>query len=130
MNAVIVFTGTNSDEHLNTIQTWSSKPHIVFADWLTESLKLKCPADEAPFAYSFDVEEFRTPQLGPKITRMSTSVNETFVDEAILRQYIPKSTPRVSSAHDLSILPNSQASFKFGMLSGKQLAISEFAHQL
>lgn len=137
-STLLPLTGKHTDEHLNTIQTWNSKPHIVYADWLVESLKLKRPADEAPFAYTFGGDNISSPLQRIKLSTSDHAAamspdtnNETYVDEEILKQYIPKATStRISNMHDTSHLPDSQASDSTGLFSGKWLEIHYYPHVL
>lgn len=126
-------TGKIVDEHLTTIQSWPSKPHLVYGDWITESIKQKRPADEAQFAHLSDgsgcsSNSPKPPRRPPRVPVPSQQQenNETYVDEAIINQYLKPGaklddTRNVSlnETANMSALPDSQTTFVQGMFSGK-----------
>ncbi|XP_042237542.1 DNA topoisomerase 2-binding protein 1-like isoform X2 [Homarus americanus] len=129
--------GKTCEEVLNIIQTWASKPHVIYADWIIESIKLKRPADEAPFAYLVDGESCASPHIAVKITRHSSDSlpnidNETYVDEEILHQYLKTSKTNdagnvsMSDTANISSVQSSQASVLPGIFSGKVFTVSGF----
>ncbi|XP_071515470.1 DNA topoisomerase 2-binding protein 1-like isoform X2 [Panulirus ornatus] len=133
--------GKNMVEHKSIISTWTSKPHIVYADWIIESMRLKRPADEAPFAH-LDAETCG-PQEVKKIGRISidslANDNETFVDEEILNQYLKPRIPDkkqnfkansiVNDTANISSLPDSQTSLISGIFSGKTFTVSGYGEE-
>ena len=137
-------------EHLNTIQSWVSKPHVVTGDWIVESAKLKKTADESDFLYARLGENEKVSPLvnkgnmsPPKMRRPSVNVpseednNETFVDDALINQYMRKGTSdqsnratRKSDVNEASLnesaLPSSQAPENDGVFKGKTFTVSGY----
>ncbi|XP_069938324.1 DNA topoisomerase 2-binding protein 1 isoform X2 [Cherax quadricarinatus] len=134
-----VVLGKRGEELLSATQTWMAKPHVVYADWIIESIKQKRPADESPFAYLLDPESCNISKKAVKILKSSTSTspnnNETFVDEEILNQYLkaPKyedvKDVTVNESANMSSLPDSQASFLPGIFSGKVFTVSGYSEE-
>lgn len=127
-NIDFLFTAIPNEEHLRIMQGWSTKPHVVSARWLTESVHLKCPAEESNFG--FQVQACRELQVSDTsssdIQRSSISStalgnDETHVDERLLQENFQQPRRESSakeSEQDLSLLPESQASELPGIFSG------------
>ncbi|XP_027237421.2 DNA topoisomerase 2-binding protein 1 isoform X2 [Penaeus vannamei] len=139
-----VVIGKIVDEHLTTIQSWPSKPHLVYGDWITESIKQKRPADEAQFAHLSDgsgcsSNSPKPPRRPPRVPVPSQQQenNETYVDEAIINQYLKPGaklddTRNVSlnETANMSALPDSQTTFVQGMFSGKIFTVSGYNEEV
>ncbi|KAK4321748.1 hypothetical protein Pmani_007486 [Petrolisthes manimaculis] len=117
-----VVLGKKVDEHLTTIQGWNSQPHIVYADWIAESISLGRPADETQFTHHLKQDTFKWPSTsnkGHSKNNLDTTTNtpdnnkglrrnnsldasaldannETHVDEAVLNQYLKQRKPSVN----------------------------------
>ncbi|XP_045617941.1 DNA topoisomerase 2-binding protein 1 isoform X2 [Procambarus clarkii] len=128
--------GKSNEEHLNTVLKWTSKPHIVYADWIIESIKLRRPADESPFSYLLDTEKCIISNEADKFGKVPAATfpdnNETYVDEEILNQYLrttkcdgPKDFS-MNETGNMSSLPDSQVSFVAGIFSGKVFTVSGY----
>ncbi|MPC62925.1 hypothetical protein E2C01_057016 [Portunus trituberculatus] len=108
-----------NEEHLKVMQGWNTKPHVVSVRWLTESVRLKHPAEESNFA--FMVETCTSTQRS-SISITALDNDETHVDERLLQEHFQQPKRRQSSAkeseQDLSLLPESQASELPGIFNG------------
>lgn len=129
-------TASPKAEHIKAMHGWTTKPYIVSVRWLAESIRLKHLADESNFLIQLEADQELQP---PRITittsqrsSISTSFvdpnDETHVDEAVLGEHI--SGPRQrrerepsieENYHDVSTLPQSQASELPGIFCGKYI---------
>ncbi|XP_076054847.1 mutagen-sensitive 101 isoform X2 [Oratosquilla oratoria] len=130
-----VIIGKVISEHLNTIESWSTKPHIVTADWITESIKAGKALDEGPFLYLEEAENTLVQPVKAKATpNVTIGNNETYVDEAIMKQYTKdqQATPirkRLSLNDSDVALPDSQASGAAGIFKGKLFTVSGYSRE-
>ncbi|XP_050711420.1 DNA topoisomerase 2-binding protein 1-like isoform X2 [Eriocheir sinensis] len=123
---------------LKNMHGWATKPHIVSVRWIAESMQLKRPADESNFLIhqeaDWEQQPFKMPSTATQRSSISTSMvdynDETHVDEALLherslgpRQRRERGASMEETAHDVSTLPQSQASELPGIFSGKNFTI-------
>ena len=110
------------------MQGWSTKPHVVSVRWITESIRLKHPAEESQFA--FQVEANRDHHQNSSTDAQSSSVDatamdkdETHVDERLLEDHFVQPRRRRESSvkdseQDVSLLLESQGSDFLGIFHG------------
>ena len=73
------------------MREWSTRPHLVYGRWVTESIKLRRPADESQFTHPLEeeeetvVKEVRRPQLS---TTSHTNSKVPLEEDDVLRQYL------------------------------------------
>ncbi|XP_068207098.1 DNA topoisomerase 2-binding protein 1 isoform X2 [Palaemon carinicauda] len=132
-----VIIGKVVEEHMNTILSWSSKPHVVYGDWITESIKLQKPADEAPFSYAQDKKSSpKKPEISSRKSSLSENRklvpdnNETLVDEELMKKYMNRSgSNRDEETLNMSSFPDSQESTIPGIFHGKLFTITGYSQK-
>lgn len=137
-----VVIGKIENEHISIISGWVDKPHVVYGEWIAECVSAKTQVDEGPFSYftaSLNQVASASPINKPKLKPHETSPaqgDETFVDEALMQQYMKGPTPaprRSSVANDslnTSALPASQAdALHQGIFTGKSITISGYTEE-
>ncbi|CAL4073586.1 unnamed protein product, partial [Meganyctiphanes norvegica] len=138
-----VVIGKIENDHITTMSKWVDKPHVVYGDWIAECVTAKTQVDEGPYSYfssSLNQEETASPFTKPKqksevSTPAQEKVDETFVDEALMQQYMKGSVSRrmSSAANDslnASALPASQAdALHQGIFTGKTITISGYTQE-
>lgn len=115
---------------------WDSKPHIVLVRWIAESIQLKHPADESNFLIHQEVKWEQQPSKMPSTATQRSSIStsmvdyndETHIDEALLheqslgpRERKERRPSMEEIGHDVSTLPQSQASELPGIFIGELL---------
>lgn len=130
-------TASPKPELLKTMHGWAKKPHFVSVRWIAESIKLKHPADETNFLIKqeadWEPQPIKMPSTASQRSSISMSMvdcnDETHVDEALLQEHLlelrqrERETSMEEIAHDVSTLPQSQASELPGIFSGKFLVL-------
>lgn len=133
-----VIIGKVVEDHMNTILSWNSKPHVVYGDWITESIKLQKPADEGPFSYAQGNQASpkkpettsRKSSLSENRKMLPDSNNETFVDEDLMKKYLKQ--PGENAAEEtlnMSSFPDSQQSTIPGIFHGKLFTITGYSQK-
>ncbi|KAK7027481.1 hypothetical protein SK128_007595 [Halocaridina rubra] len=132
-----IIIGKVIEEHMNTISSWTSKPHVVYPSWIVESIRLKMPAEESQFLYTFNVPSVPKP-LRCMARRSSAGDNDvTYVDEDLLHQYVKPAAfvkDRKSVGNDetvnMSCLPDSQDTTPYGIFYGKMFTLSGYNQKI
>lgn len=121
------------------MRRWSTRPHLVYAHWITESIKLRRPAEEGQFTHPLEeetvVEDVRRPQHSTTATATTSlhiapsaqSNSEVPHEDEVLRQYLKPgqtaSTNTTSAASNSVALSDSQDRRVSKALSSKYLLL-------
>lgn len=135
------------EEHLALVSRWSTRPHLVYAHWITESIKLRRPAEEGQFTHALEeetvVEDVRRPQHSTTATATTSSLHnapsaqcngEVPHEDEVLRQYLKPgqaaSTNTTAAASSSVALSDSQDRRVCKAFSNKTFTISGYTQDM
>lgn len=128
--------GKPVEEHLSLVREWSTRPHLVYARWVTESIKLKRPADEAPFTHPLEeeeaVEEIKKPQHSASHSTSTTHCNGDvpLEEDEVLRQYLKPGQTSSVTLTPSAALTESQDHRATRIFLNKTFTVSGYTQEL
>lgn len=114
------------EEHFALVREWCTRPHLVYAHWITESIKLRRPAEEGQFTHPLEdetvveeVQQFHHPTTttsnisSSHNTPVAQNKGEVPLEDEVLRQYLKPgqvvaTTSAASSAPSSVVLSDQQ----------------------
>ncbi|KAG0723109.1 DNA topoisomerase 2-binding protein 1 [Chionoecetes opilio] len=130
--------GKPVEDHLSLVKRWATRPHLVYAQWITESVKLRRLADEAHYTHPLEeaeeavVEEMRPPQ------RPATSHNTPAApcngdlpmeEEEVLMQYMKPAHVSTATTNGASV-SDSQERRGSRMFLNKRFTVSGYSQDM